>query len=164
MRPPRAAAETKAVTSPKFPLVVRTAIPADHERILELWEACGLTRPWNDPRRDLERKLAHDPELLLVGTAPDDTTTANKVVATLMAGYEGHRGWLNYLAVDPAASGRGFGRAIVTEGERRLEALGCPKINLQVRHDNMAAIGFWEALGYMVDDAVSMGRRLILDN
>ncbi|MBJ29957.1 MAG: GNAT family acetyltransferase [Acidimicrobiaceae bacterium] len=164
MRPPRAAAETKAATSPKFPLVVRTAIPADHKRILELWEACGLTRPWNDPRRDLERKLAHDPELLLVGTAPAETTTANRVVATVMAGYEGHRGWQNYVAVDPALSGRGFGRAIVTEGERRLGALGCPKINLQVRHDNMVAIGFWEALGYVVDDAVAMGRRLVPDN
>lgn len=152
------------MTRPESPLEVRTAIAADHERILELWEACGLTRPWNDPRRDLVRKLAHDPELLLVGTAPDDAAIGNQIVATVMAGYEGHRGWLNYLAVDPVHNGRGFGRAIVAEGERRLGALGCPKINLQVRHDNAAAIGFWEALGYVVDDAVSMGRRLIHDN
>jgi len=152
------------VTRLECPLEIRTAIAADHERILELWEACGLTRPWNDPRRDLARELAHDPELLLVGTAPDDAATGNQVVATVMAGYEGHRGWLNYLAVDPIHNGRGFGRAIVAEGERRLGALGCPKINLQVRHDNAAAIGFWEALGYVVDDAVSMGRRLIHDN
>ena len=152
------------MTRLECPLEIRTAIAADHERILELWEACGLTRPWNDPRGDLARKLAHDPELLLVGTAPDDAATGNQVVATVMAGYEGHRGWLNYLAVDPVHNGRGFGRAIVAEGERRLGALGCPKINLQVRHDNAAAIGFWEALGYVVDDAVSMGRRLIHDN
>ena len=152
------------MTRLECPLEIRTAIAADHERILELWEACGLTRPWNDPRRDLARELAHDPELLLVGTAPDDAATGNQVVATVMAGYEGHRGWLNYLAVDPVHNGRGFGRAIVAEGERRLGALGCPKINLQVRHDNAAAIGFWEAMGYVVDDAVSMGRRLIHDN
>ena len=152
------------MTRLECPLEIRTAIAEDHERILELWEACGLTRPWNDPRGDLARKLAHDPELLLVGTAPDDAATGNQVVAIVMAGYEGHRGWLNYLAVDPVHNGRGFGRAIVAEGERRLGALGCPKINLQVRHDNAAAIGFWEALGYVVDDAVSMGRRLIHDN
>ena len=130
------------MTRLECPLEIRTAIAADHERILELWEACGLTRPWNDPRGDLARKLAHDPELLLVGTAPDDAAIGNQGVATVMAGYEGHRGWLNYLAVDPVHNGRGFGRAIVAEGERRLGALGCPKINLQVRHDNAAAIGF----------------------
>ncbi len=152
------------MTRLECPLEIRTAIAEDHERILELWEACGLTRPWNGPRRDLARKLAHAPELLLVGTAPDDAATGNQVVAIVMAGYEGHRGWLNYLAVDPVHNGRGFDRAIVAEGERRLGALGCPKINLQVRHDNAAAIGFWEALGYVVDDAVSMGRRLIHDN
>ena len=152
------------MTRLECPLEIRTAIAEDHERILELWEACGLTRQWNGPRRDLARKLAHDPELLLVGTAPDDAATGNQVVAIVMAGYEGHRGWLNYLAVDPVHNGRGFGRAIVAEGERRLGALGCPKTNLQVRHDNAAAIGFGEALGYVVDDAVSMGRRLIHDN
>ena len=130
------------MTRLECPLEIRTAIATDHERVLELWEACGLTRPWNDHRRDLGRKLAHDPELLLVGTAPDDAAIGNQVVATVMAGYEGHRGWLNYLAVDPVHNGRGFDRAIVAEGERRLEALGCPKINLQVRHDNAAAIGF----------------------
>ncbi len=147
------------MSGPRSTLVVRSATGDDHDRIIELWEACGLTRPWNDPRRDLERKLAHDPEMLLVGEDPPAG-----VVATVMAGYEGHRGWLNYLAVHPTHGGRGHGRAIVAEAERRLEALGCPKVNLQVRADNPAAVGFWAAIGYAVDDTVSMGRRLVHDD
>jgi ribosomal protein S18 acetylase RimI-like enzyme len=147
---------------------IRSFQRSDTDAVVSLWEACGLTRPWNDPLRDIERKLTVQPELFLVGeaTVPEGTTAphdAGTVVATLMAGYEGHRGWLNYLAVDPGHRGRGFGRLLVTEAETRLEALGCPKVNLQVRADNGAAMRFYETLGYAADGSVSMGKRIIPD-
>jgi ribosomal protein S18 acetylase RimI-like enzyme len=103
-----------------------------------------------------------------VGEAPaseaaDGTTTTGRVVATVMAGYDGHRGWINYLAVDPDHRGEGHGRTMMEAAETRLPALGCPKANLQVRTDNPDAVAFYELLGYSVDPVVSMGRRLISD-
>ena len=147
---------------------VRSFTPGDRTRVAQLWEICGLTRPWNDPYRDIDRKLDRDAELLLVGEAPareaaDGTTTAGRVVAAVMAGYDGHRGWINYLAVDPDHWGEGYGRAMMEAAETRLLALGCPKVNLQVRTDNSDAVAFYEALGYSVDPVVSMGRRLTSD-
>jgi ribosomal protein S18 acetylase RimI-like enzyme len=148
---------------------VRSFAPGDRTRVARLWEACGLTRPWNNPYRDIDRKLERDAGLLLVGEAPasgaaDGTTTTGRVVATVMAGYDGHRGWINYLAVDPDHRGEGHGRAMMEAAETRLLALGCPKVNLQVRTDNPDAVAFYEALGYSVDAVVSMGRRLITDD
>ena len=147
---------------------VRSFTPGDRTRVARLWESCELTRPWNDPYRDIDRKLDRDAELLLVGEAPaseaaDGTTTTGGVVATVMAGYDGHRGWINYLAVDPDHRGEGHGRTMMEAAETRLLALGCPKVNLQVRTDNPDAVAFYELLGYSVDPVVSMGRRLISD-
>ena len=85
------------------------------------------------------------------------------IVASVMAGYEGHRGWLNYVAVDPAHQRHGLGKAIVAQAEARLRQSGCPKINLQVRTGNSVAIEFWERVGYVRDDVVSMGKRLEVD-
>lgn len=129
----------------------------DTESVVALWEACGLVRPWNDPRADIERKLDHSPELFLVGVADE------AVVASVMAGYDGHRGWVYYLAVTPSLQGQGLGRALLDEAEARLVSLGCPKLNLQVRDDNEAARGFYEAIGYAQDRVQSYGRRLIDD-
>ena len=124
---------------------------------MELWSKCGLAVPWNDPRKDIARKLCVSPELFLVGLAE------GRVVATVMAGYEGHRGWFNYLGVDPAIRRQGLGRAIVVAAEHLLTEQGCPKINLQVRDFNQGAIGFYRSLGYEVDPVVSLGKRLITD-
>jgi ribosomal protein S18 acetylase RimI-like enzyme len=96
-------------------------------------------------------------ELFLVGEE------GGAVVATAMAGYDGHRGWINYLAVSPDARGKGHGRAVMDEVERRLLAMGCPKLNLQVRADNETALGFYRAIGYDVDVVTSLGKRLIPD-
>jgi ribosomal protein S18 acetylase RimI-like enzyme len=138
-------------------LVVRPFEPADRAALIELWRRCDLTRPWNDPDRDIDRKLDRDGELLLVGLIDDE------LVASVMAGYDGHRGWVNYLAVDPNARGARHGAAIMYAAEDRLRALGCPKINLQIRTSNVDAVRFYESIGYSMDDVVSMGRRLIDD-
>ena len=85
------------------------------------------------------------------------------IVAAVMAGYEGHRGWINYLAVDPGHQRRGLGRAILDAAEARLRASGCPKINLQVRRSNTQVLAFYRAIGYLEDDAVCLGKRLVHD-
>ncbi len=138
-------------------LVLRTYRPSDHDALVSLWSRCGLLRPWNDPSRDIQRKLAHDPDGLLVIEADD------RLAGAVLAGYDGHRGWVNYLAVDPAYQGQGLGRLLMDQAERRLLAAGCPKVNLQVRTSNEDAVAFYRHLGYSVDDVVSMGKRLIED-
>jgi ribosomal protein S18 acetylase RimI-like enzyme len=126
----------------------------DTEAVVALWEEAGLTRPWNDPRKDIERKLRVQREWFLV--VEDD----GRIVASVMAGYDGHRGWVNYLAVAHSHRGRGLGRTLMAEVERLLGEAGCPKVNLQVRGTNEEALGFYERLGYKRDDALSLGRRL----
>ena len=137
---------------------VRPFAPADREAVVALWVDAGLTRPWNDPRADIERKLAEQPELFFVATRPD-----GELVGTVMAGYDGHRGWLNYLATSTAARGTGAGRALVEHAEAELLRRGCPKINLQIRAGNDAVVGFYRHLGYTVDETIDMGKRLIVD-
>ncbi len=153
------------------PIRVRVFEPADEAAVVALWDRCGLLRPWNDPHKDIARKRAVQPDLLLVAVEPADGDTAatravseGRVVAAVMVGYDGHRGWINYLAVDPAARRRGLGRRMMHEAEQRLVALGCPKINLQVRAENLEVLAFYEALGYTDDKVVSLGRRLIPDD
>lgn len=131
---------------------------ADEDAVVALWSLCDLLRPWNDPRKDIARKLEVQRELFLVGL------DGPVIVATVMAGYEGHRGWVNYLAVHPERRHRGLGSAMMAEVERLLCAAGCPKINLQVRGSNTAAIDFYERLGFRVDDTVSLGKRLEHDS
>lgn len=127
---------------------------SDEATVIALWERCGLVRPWNDPHKDIQRKLAVRPDLFLVGVLQGE------VVATAMAGYEGHRGWINYLAVSPELQRSGLGREIMTEAERLLHETGCPKINLQVRSTNSHVIEFYCSLGYLVEDVVNLGKRL----
>lgn len=138
---------------------IRPFEPADTDAVVALWEACGLVRPWNDPRTDIARKLTTQPELFLVGEDADGA-----VIGSAMAGYDGHRGWVNYLAVDPGAQRAGHARALMAEVERLLLERGCPKVNLQVRDTNTDALGFYAALGYTPDAAVSLGKRLIPDD
>jgi ribosomal protein S18 acetylase RimI-like enzyme len=137
--------------------LIRPFAPADEERVVQLWRDCGLTRPWNDPHKDIARKLGEQPELFLVGTVD------GRVMATVMAGFDGHRGWVNYLAVDPALQRQDIGRALMDEAERLLIARGCPKLNLQVRAGNAGVIDFYRKLGYVEEHMVSMGKRLIPD-
>ena len=130
---------------------------ADEMAIIALWEKGGLLRPQNDPRKDIARKLKVNPEWFLVAESE------GRLVGVVMAGYEGHRGWINYLAVEPGRQRTGVGRQLMAEAERVLRAAGCPKINLQVRPENKAAIAFYERLGFVVEGAISLGKRLEVD-
>jgi ribosomal protein S18 acetylase RimI-like enzyme len=140
------------------PLMIRPFENADENEVADLWARCGLIRPWNDPHKDIARKCRLQRELFLVG-AVDGT-----IVAAVMAGYDGHRGWINYLAVDPAQRRRGFGRALMNEAERLLRELGCPKINLQVRRENLEAMAFYRRTGFAEDAVASFGKRLERDD
>jgi ribosomal protein S18 acetylase RimI-like enzyme len=135
-------------------LAVRPFQPADRDAVVELWQACGLTVPWNDPYEDIALKLAFQPELFFVGVIAD------QVVATVMAGYEGHRGWINYLGVAPDCQRQGLGSLMMVRAEQALRELGCVKINLQVRETNQAVIAFYEQLGFTNDHVLSLGKRL----
>jgi ribosomal protein S18 acetylase RimI-like enzyme len=137
---------------------IREYSSKDRKTVIELWQKCNLTRPWNNPKLDIERKLKVNPELFLVGLLN------GKVIATVMGGYEGHRGWINYLAVKPDYQKRGLGRQIMKAIEEKLLAIGCPKINLMIRTDNPSAVSFYEKIGFKTDDVISMGKRLLEDN
>lgn len=137
---------------------IRRFEPGDRAAVVELWGLAELVRPWNDPDLDIDRKVAVDPEGFLVADV------AGRIVGTVMAGYDGHRGWLNYLAVAPGTQGRGLGGRLVREAEQLLGRRGCAKVNLQIRTSNEAAVDFYRAIGYELDDVVSMGRRLVDDD
>src|SRR5262249_26263853 len=127
---------------------------SDESEVISLWERCGLTRPWNDPAKDIARKRRVQSDLFLVGAID------GAIVASAMVGYDGHRGWVNYLAVDPRRRKEGLGAAMMAEAVRRLRELGCAKINLQIRRDNLEAAAFYRRLGYAEDAVVSFGKRL----
>jgi ribosomal protein S18 acetylase RimI-like enzyme len=135
-------------------MLVRPYQPSDEVAVVGLWRECGLVRPQNDPRKDIRRKLRVSPEWFLVGEHD------GRIVGTAMVGYEGHRGWINYLAVEPRLQRTGLGRMLMAEAERLLRAVGCPKINLQVRSSNEHAVQFYRELGFSVDDVISLGKRL----
>ena len=133
---------------------IRPFDPSDEDSVIQLWTDCGLVAPWNNPHRDIQRKLKIQPEMFLVARSD------GQIIATVMAGYDGHRGWINYLAVHPQHQHSGIGRRMMDEAEGRLRAVGCPKINLQVRSKNAGVIEFYERIGFKRDDVMSLGKRL----
>lgn len=135
-------------------LNLRPFAETDRDAVIALWRRCDLVRPQNDPNRDIDRKLRVRPDLFLVGIED------GAVVASVMVGYDGHRGWINYLAVDPERQRRGYGRQLMDAAEALLRAEGCPKINLQVRTSNASVLAFYAAIGYALDEVVSLGKRL----
>jgi ribosomal protein S18 acetylase RimI-like enzyme len=138
-------------------LTIRPFTMTDSDTVAAIWEACSLTVPWNDPHKDMARKMQVNPELFLVAELN------GRIAGTVMGGYEGHRGWINYLAVAPQFQRQGIGIALMQDIEAKLLAMGCPKINLQVRTNNRAIIQFYGQMGYHIDDVVSLGKRLIKD-
>ena len=138
-------------------LEIRAYRESDLDDVVALWRECGLVVPWNDPVRDINRKLGIQRQMFLVGTLH------STLVASVMAGYEGHRGWINYLAVAAGYRSRGLARRLLSEAEDLLRGMGCPKINLQVRSSNVDVVEFYKRVGCSVDDVVSMGKRLEAD-
>ena len=137
---------------------IRAFASPDTPAVIQLWQDCGLYRPWNDPHKDIARKLSVSPELFWVGV-----DAQGQVMASIMVGYDGHRGWINYLAVHPSQQRQGYAGQLMQRAEAELTALGCPKLNLQVRVGNEAVIAFYESQGYSNDQTVSLGKRLIAD-
>lgn len=136
---------------------IRLFTESDRGPVKELWQACGLTRPWNDPDSDISRKLLVQPELFFVGEVDQ------QVMASAMAGYDGHRGSVFYLAIAPVHQRRGYGKLLMQKIEHSLQKMGCPKLNIVVRSSNANVLAFYHRLGYVMDDVVSTGKRLIPD-
>ena len=136
-------------------LLIRIYEARDEATVTALWrDVFRGDPPWNDPKSVIRRKVATQPELFLVGELED------AVVATVVAGFDGFRGWIYHLAVAPEHRRKGFGRGLMSEAEIRLRHLGCPKVNLQVRTTNTGVIEFYRHLGYEIEDRVSFGKRL----
>jgi ribosomal protein S18 acetylase RimI-like enzyme len=126
--------------------------------VIALWHKCGLVRPWNDPDKDVDRKLTDRNGGFFV-LLKDDL-----LIGSVMAGYDGHRGSINYLSIDPGHQSAGLGRMMMAHCEAFLIERGCPKINLFVRQGNEAVIRFYDHVGYEEEKAVAFGKRLIPDN
>ena len=124
------------------------------DAVVDLWRKCNLVVPQNDPVEDIQRKLVFQPDLFFVALLD------GKVVGSIMVGYEGHRGWMNYLAVLPEHQRRGYGRKLVEKAVDELKKLGCLKVNLQVRRSNVSVVEFYKHLGFKDDDVVGLGKRL----
>ncbi|BEU99213.1 GNAT family acetyltransferase [Novosphingobium olei] len=135
-------------------MTIRTALPADEAATVALWQAAGLTRPWNDANADFRLALANETSDVLLAE------TDRALAGAVMVGFDGHRGWVYYLGVDPAQRRAGIGAALMAAAEQWLKARGCPKIMFMVRHDNIATKAFYAALGYEENAVVTMGRRL----
>lgn len=134
----------------------------DSDKVIALWEKAGLLRPWNDPQKDISRKLQ---EMAVNSYSWFWVAEADGVIiAAAMAGYDGHRGSVNYLGVDPDVQQSGIGRVIMQRIEADLIAAGCPKLNLQVRSDNVDVLAFYDRLDYQRDATLSLSKRLISDN
>jgi ribosomal protein S18 acetylase RimI-like enzyme len=126
--------------------------------VIALWEKCGLTRNWNNPEKDIARKNTDQNGKFLIGQID------GILMASIMVGYDGHRGSINYLAVDPDHLGAGYGKILLAEAERLLISVGCPKINFCVRTDNDKVVEFYQKLGYAIEPVHLLGKRLIKDD
>jgi len=127
---------------------------AEIEAAVALWDEAGLLRPWNDPRADIRLALAGPASTVLAGRID------GRLVATAMVGWDGHRGWIYYVAVAKAERRRGYGARMVQAAEDWLVARKAPKLNLLVRAENQTVVAFYEALGYLRSNTVMLQRVL----
>lgn len=137
--------------------MIRDATPADAAATIALWHACGLTRPWNDPQADFDRAVGGPASAVLVAERD------GAIVGSVMLGYDGHRGWVYYVAVAAKSRRTGLGRALMAAAEARLRTLGAPKLQLMVREGNTEALAFYQALGLTDQKVVTLGRFLETD-
>ncbi|MEJ8475582.1 GNAT family acetyltransferase [Roseibium algae] len=143
---------------------VRAFEAEDRQDVIELWQACELTRPWNDANKDLDRMLG-DPvgKLFVLTRGKQVSDQVPTLIGTVMASYDGHRGAIYYLGIHPDHQSSGAGRVLMAHSESYLKDLGCPKINLMVRSTNLSVIQFYKKLDYSEEPVVVMGKRLIPD-
>lgn len=139
-------------------MTLRDFDDGDADAVVALWQRCGLTRPWNDPHKDILRKTKSGNGAFWVGTID------GRLMASVMIGYDGHRGSINYLAIDPDFAGQSLGRDIMAKAEAFLFDLDCPKVAFCVRRENDAVLNFYDKLGYGIDDVYALGKRLIPDD
>ena len=135
-------------------LLIRPFKEDDEEALVSLWNMCKLTVPWNNPYKDIARKLKVQEDLFLVGYLED------KLIASVMAGYDGHRGYINYLAVNPDFQASGYGKQLMYNIENGLRELGCPKINLQIREGNDNVFSYFQKHGFVKEKRINMGKRI----
>ena len=136
-------------------LSIREYEDGDLDAVVDLWTRCDLTRPWNDPARDLALAGTTPNAQVFVGCEPEE-----RGVATVMTGSDGHRGWLYYLAVEPALRRGGYGRDMVAHAEAWLADLGVPKVELMIRPENELVRDFYRRIGYEVEPRIIMSRRI----
>ena len=127
---------------------------ADVADVVALWQACGLTRPWNDPAADIALARRGPNSAILIGR------DGNAMIATAMVGHDGHRGWVYYVAVDPARREQGFGRAIMDAAEDWLRQAGIAKLQLMVRRENARAGAFYQSIGYAESQTIVFAKWL----
>ena len=135
-------------------LLINPFKEGDEDVLVSLWNKCKLNVHWNNPYKDIARKLKVQSELFLMGYLED------KLIASIMAGYDGHRGWINYFAVHPDFQSRGYGKQLMDNVENKLRELGCPKINLQIREGNDKVLSYYQKLGFVEEKRINMGKRL----
>jgi ribosomal protein S18 acetylase RimI-like enzyme len=145
---------TNVHRNPLDRMMITPATPTDAPAVIALWQACGLTRPWNDPQADFDLALAGSQSTVLIARECDVTS------GSVMVGFDGHRGWVYYLAVAPEERRQGLGRALMEAAEAWLRVRGAPKIQLMVRAENVAAAGFYSALGFALQPVSTFGKRL----
>jgi ribosomal protein S18 acetylase RimI-like enzyme len=135
-------------------LAIRHYEACDRDAVVALWRAAGNYRPWNDPDEDIRLSMETPSSALFVGFE------AGELIATTMAGCDGHRGWVYYVAVAPERQGRGIGQAMMRHAEGWLRSIGVRKLELLVREGNEKVISFYERLGYERQKVVTFGRWL----
>ena len=145
---------TESVTKPLPALAIADIVDADIAPVIALWQACGLTRPWNDPTSDIALARRGTNSTVLIGREN------GAIVATAMVGHDGHRGWVYYVASDPNRRGKGYGRAIMNAAEDWLRAAGMAKLQLLVRRENAGVAAFYQSLGYEEAQTVMLAKWL----
>ena len=136
---------------------IRLYTPTDELAVINLWHTCKLLRPWNNPWQDIARKLTEDASLFFIAEQ------ASRVIGSCMAGYDGHRGWIYYLAVHPEYQKQGIAKRLMDYAEDALRAQGCPKVELMVRSTNVPVVEFYEAIGYAQEPVTVLSKRLTDD-
>lgn len=138
-------------------ITLRLYALTDEAEVINLWRVCNLLRPWNNPWQDIARKLAEDPSLFFVAEQN------GRVIGSCLAGYDGHRGWIYYLAVHPDCRGNGLATKLMQHAEIALQDQGCPKVELMVRSTNVAVLDFYSRIGYEQEPVVVLSKRLLDD-